>query len=239
MTPLELGPTVYIPGGGFGMGRINSGLPFVGNIGSPYGPRTVTPALAAAGATSPWHGAVDVQPDGGSPGVGFAAPAPGIVDRADDVTEPGEWYKGFWLQVRSLEDPDYRWGAYHLAEPARDYETGEDLKVGDYVRRGQIVGTVGTTGASTGIHAHFYVQHRIEVLGIEAWEDVEPTQFFTQRPTATPNVLPALTRAELGAALVDEAGVHAMAITRDGMAIGNAETYRVNLSRDEATGQPV
>lgn len=239
---LELGPTTYVAGGGQGMGRITSGLPFVGSITSPYGPRIVTPELAAVGATSPHHGAVDIMPDGAMPGVPFGCPAPGIVVRADDVTLPGEAYKGFWLEVASLEDPEYRWGCYHLAEAARDYETGQDLQPGDYVRRGQIVGVVGTTGASTGIHAHFYVLRRVRLAiapDIEAWEDVEPTQFFVARPTATPNTLPALTRAELGAALVDEAAVHAVLITRDGMAIGNAETYRVNVTRDEATGAPV
>ena len=236
MTELQLGPTVFVAGGGaLGLGRIAAGLPFVGDIHSPFGTRIITEELRRAGATQPYHGAIDISSNG--PGVPFGCPVSGRVVRADDATAPGEWYKGFWLEVETL-DGEWRVGTYHLAEAAQDYETGIDLGPGDIVRRGQIVGVVGTTGASTGEHSHFYVLAK-DATAWNGWRPVNPITYFVERLTYTANAFPALRRGQLGAALMDEAHVHAVLITRDAAAIGNADTYRVNIGRDGTTGAPV
>jgi murein DD-endopeptidase MepM/ murein hydrolase activator NlpD len=51
------------------------------------------------------------------------------------------------------------------------------VKVGDLVKRGQVVGAVGTTGRTTGAHLHF------EVLLHGVWQD--PQKFLAQVPNAT------------------------------------------------------
>ena len=229
---LELGPTVFEPApAGYGHGRIASGLPFVGVVTYPFGPRELTPALLAAGASNPNHVGTDIAPNGA--GHPFACPVGGTVVSAPDADVD---FRGFSLEVQV--DVQYRWGTYHLAEPARDYATGRDLAPGDVVTRGQVVGVVGTTGASTGIHSHLYVTE-YRAVGTR-WDYIEPSQFFVARVTPPPPLpLPVLNRAQLGMALVDEAHVHGILVTRDQRALANAETYRVNVLRDPATGAPV
>ena len=113
------------------------------------------------------------------------------------------------------------------------------VRVGDAVIPGQTVGFLGTTGASTGPHLHMamwrddYLCDPLSILGAG-----NPVGFAVPLSLAPPIPLQALTRAQLGAALVDEANVHGVLITRDEAAIGNAETYRVNLLRDPQTGAP-
>lgn len=39
-----------------------------------------------------------------------------------------------------------------------------DLKVGDVVQKGQVIGHIGMTGQATGPHVHFYIEHNDEML---------------------------------------------------------------------------
>lgn len=234
---LQLGPTKFNPAGstlpGYDWGRIESGFPFVGNITYPFGPREVTPELAAAGATNPFHGAIDIATDGGVSGVPWVCPADGIVVRADDITLPGEAYKGFWLEVET-PDGEFRFGTYHLAEPARNYATGEDLEVGSVVRRGQVAGLAGTTGASTGIHSHFYVLRAIAGMpGDGGWVAVDPIPFFTEQPVAIPAAFPPLTRQQIGTALIMGRGLYVY----EGAYDQYSESYRLLAQRHAVTGE--
>lgn len=235
----QLGPCEFNPLGntlpGYNYGRIESGFPLVGNITSPFGLREVTEALRAAGATNPQHNGIDIAPDGGASGCPWVNPENGIVTRADDdIDEPDGPYRGYWIEIEAL-DGQFRYGTYHLAEPARDYATGVDLKVGDLVRRGQAVGMVGTTGASTGIHSHTYVQQKIADATPEgfSWIFVDPVPFFVLRPIAVPAAFPPLERNTLGRALLSGRGLY----VNEGAWDAYTEIYRLLVQRDAVTGE--
>ena len=126
----------------------------------------------------------------------------------------------------------YRALYLHLATQA-------NVNVGDTVTPGQVLGPIGSTGASTGRHLH-----------LQMWRDdytIDPLSElhlanpvgFVPAPIGPPPGLPVLTRAQLGAALSDEANVHGVIVTRDEAALANAETYRVNILRDPQTGAPI
>ena len=114
-----------------------------GRITSRYGARPGRPAGAA-----PFHGGYDIA---AAEGTAIHAPAPGIVTHAE---------MGF-------EGSD-RWGNTVAIDHGNGWVTlyahmqAFDVQAGDAVVAGEAIGTIGTTGASTGPHVHVELRHNGE-----------------------------------------------------------------------------
>ena len=114
------------------MSRLPLRWPLHGAVKSEFGPRR-----------SPWDGEPERHPgiDIGSPmGTPVAAPAPGTVVAADV-------HGGFGKHVMIDHGNGVRSLYGHLS--------AIDVKVGDRVEKGQVLGLVGSTGRSTGPHLHY------------------------------------------------------------------------------------
>ncbi len=110
--------------------------PVTGTVSSPFGTRRNYKAVDATG----WHTGVDLRGQAGSP---VLAPARGRVALAQALVARG---KTVWL--------DHGWGIFsgyfHLTEIG--------VEPGALVERGQTIGTIGSTGMSTGPHLHWEVR---------------------------------------------------------------------------------
>ncbi len=117
---------------------------------SGYGQR-IDPITGAAG---DWHGGVDY----GAPyGVALVAPFDGTMTTGN---EPGG--AGWWLWVDNGSD---RFKSFHHSEYA---------VAGGHVDAGEVIAYIGSTGASTGAHAH-----------LELWEAgtrIDPTGYLDRAP---------------------------------------------------------
>jgi murein DD-endopeptidase MepM/ murein hydrolase activator NlpD len=103
--------------------------PVEGPVGSPFGPRGAS-----------WHGGVDIRVERGTP---IRAAAPGMVVMSGRERAYGNvikiWHAGELMTVY----------AHNLEN---------HVKVGDWVERGQVIGTVGSTGRATAPHLHLEVR---------------------------------------------------------------------------------
>lgn len=91
---------------------------------------------------SGWHNGVDIAAGSNTP---IYAAADGVVINADSVAKN---HDGFGNRV-VLSHPDGKATVYgHMIAPA-------PVKVGQSVKKGQLIGNVGSTGLSTGAHLHF------------------------------------------------------------------------------------
>lgn len=109
-------------------------LPVVGRVSSPFGWRNI----AVNG--NRFHGGVDI-----------AAPTGTSVKaaRSGRVTRAGWWGSyGYVVVLDHGDDTETRYA--HLSS----YE----VTAGDEVRQGDVIGSVGSTGASTGPHLHFEIR---------------------------------------------------------------------------------
>jgi murein DD-endopeptidase MepM/ murein hydrolase activator NlpD len=103
--------------------------PLPGPVVSGFGPR--------GGA---WHGGIDVGAEHGTP---IRAAAPGMV-----VTSG--WERGYGNVVKIWHHHDLMTVYAHNRE--------NRVRVGDWVERGQVLATVGSTGRTTAPHLHFEVR---------------------------------------------------------------------------------
>lgn len=127
------------------------GLPSTGAITSQFGTRRVY----NGGMLNTFHSGTDF---GGAPGSPVVAPAAGVVVLAENLPVRG-----------NATIIDHGWGVitgyWHQAEIT--------VRVGDVVAAGQVIGTVGSTGRSTGPHLHW----EMWVGGVQ----VDPMQWVQQR----------------------------------------------------------
>jgi murein DD-endopeptidase MepM/ murein hydrolase activator NlpD len=135
-TKTLLGPTRYTAGGAWGLGRID-GYPISGNISSRFGPRgdISTPV----GTTTGFHYAIDIPAPAGTL---VLSPAEGVVTYQRTSVQAGN--------TVVVRHPDGT-ASYFTHLEAGKAMIGQGMKV----RRGDIIGFVGTTGYSTGNHLHY------------------------------------------------------------------------------------
>lgn len=91
------------------------------------------------GYSSDWHPGIDIANDYGAP---VYASASGYVEQAG-------WYGGYGRYVRLAHDFGYETAYGHMSSIA--------VSSGDYVKKGEIIGYIGSSGYSTGPHLHFEV----------------------------------------------------------------------------------
>ena len=131
---MELGPTKLLAGGLWGNGEF-VGAPVSGSVGSLFGPRD--PIWTPNGFTSDFHTGVDIAASYGTP---ILCPAEGVVAASYKDTAGGQT-----VVVRFADGT----GAMFI------HMEGLQLPQGMSVRRGDFIGTIGTSGLSTGPHLHF------------------------------------------------------------------------------------
>ena len=106
-----------------------------GYISSPFGGRP----NPFSGYGRDWHPGIDIAVDYGTP---VYASAAGYVQQAG-------WYGGYGKYVRLSHDFGYETAYGHMSRLA--------VSAGSFVKKGEVIGYVGSTGYSTGPHLHFEV----------------------------------------------------------------------------------
>lgn len=108
-----------------------------GSISSPFGGRS----NPFGGYGRDWHPGIDIANDYGAP---VYASAAGYVQQAG-------WFGGYGIYARINHDYGYQTAYGHMSRVV--------CSAGQYVKKGEIIGYVGSTGYSTGPHLHFEVIH--------------------------------------------------------------------------------
>ena len=106
-----------------------------GYISSPFGGRP----NPFSGYGRDWHPGIDIAVDYGTP---VYASAAGYVEQSG-------WYGGYGKYVRLSHDFGYETAYGHMSRLA--------VEAGSFVKKGEIIGYVGSTGYSTGPHLHFEI----------------------------------------------------------------------------------
>ena len=184
-----LGPSEIRPNGGlWGHGEI-LGYPLTASVSSPFGPRA--PIWTPNGWTSDFHSGVDLPAPKGTP---IFCPAPGKVAASYFDSAGGQ------TVVVRFDDGT---GAMFI------HMEGLQLAQGTVVRRGDIIGVVGTSGLSTGDHLHFSLMS--QVLDGIAWYGREifldpfaQSWSINPDPIVPPPVVDALAYARLIRGYVDQ-----------------------------------
>lgn len=106
-----------------------------GFISSPFGGRP----NPFSGYGRDWHPGIDIAVDYGTP---VYASAAGYVEQSG-------WYGGYGKYVRLSHDFGYETAYGHMSRLA--------VEAGSFVKKGEVIGYVGSTGYSTGPHLHFEI----------------------------------------------------------------------------------
>ena len=106
-----------------------------GYISSPFGGRP----NPFSGYGRDWHPGIDIAVDYGTP---VYASAAGYVEQSG-------WYGGYGKYVRLSHDFGYETAYGHMSRLA--------VSAGSFVKKGEVIGYVGSTGYSTGPHLHFEI----------------------------------------------------------------------------------
>lgn len=118
------------------------------------------------------HEGIDFAPT--APGAKILAAADGVVAKVGE-RPPGEGYGKFII----LSHENGRYSTWY------GHADRIDVKEGEVVRRGDVLGLVGSTGNSTGPHVHFNLQFRGQGLsGYVVPDVVNPEPYFAEHQTA-------------------------------------------------------
>ncbi|MDX2192878.1 MAG: M23 family metallopeptidase [Gemmatimonadales bacterium] len=112
-----------------------------------------------------WHAGLDFPAPEGTP----------VQATADGIVESTGWRDGYGLAVIVRNADDYQTIFGHLS--------AIDVREGDRLSRGTVLGRVGSTGRSTGPHLHYEVRRAGRPLDPR---DVRPPVLPNERPPATP-----------------------------------------------------
>lgn len=109
--------------------RLAFAWPITGPMVSGFGPRGVS-----------WHGGVDIRAERGTP---IQAAAPGMVIGSG-------WERGYGNVIK----------VWHVLDLMTVYAHNHEnhARVGAWVERGEVIGTVGSTGRTTAPHLHFEIR---------------------------------------------------------------------------------
>jgi murein DD-endopeptidase MepM/ murein hydrolase activator NlpD len=104
------------------------------------------------------HNGVDISPSAGVKDLDVYAIFDGVVTFIDRRGTTGA---GKYIKISSIEEPRCEAVYMHLEyiEGDQGKSEGRPLSVGDKVSLGTVLGRMGTTGASTGVHLHFELRH--------------------------------------------------------------------------------
>lgn len=141
-------------------------------ISSPFGPR-VHPITKVAGRN---HNGVDMVDKSGTP---IVAPEKGLVLDSRKSTAAGGGY-GFYVKLKGAS------GTVHIF--AHMIEGSLAVRKGQRIQQGALLGKMGTTGASTGVHLHWETQVRGRPIDPMIWakqniQEVKPTPEPVTKPT--------------------------------------------------------
>ena len=172
---LQLGPAKASYPGWFTHGQIEFTVPGAAartwQVSSPFGPRD--PINTPVGTTGPIHTGVDLWESGIA-----GQPIPHFGDKGI-CTASGPAINGYGNASFVQCDSGYQLLYAHKQD-------GIQLPVGKVVERGDIIGQVGTTGASTGPHLHFGVLQPglPTITDVSRWIDpalwVNPMNYFAE-----------------------------------------------------------
>lgn len=96
------------------------------------------------------HDAIDVAPEiPGKRGVKIVSPEPAVVIRSEYSRHNPSWPLDNWVIIKGKTSNEYFYFG-HMESRA--------VKVGQTLSEGQLIGIMGTTGKSTGIHTHIEVR---------------------------------------------------------------------------------
>lgn len=172
-----VGPAIVTYPGLWGYGAIE-GFPLTAFVRSPFGPRE--PFETPTGWTSDFHSGIDLPAAAGTP---VLSPVDGT------VTAVGPALTGYGIVV-FVQDIE---GRTHLFAHTQE---GLHPAVGTVVRRGDVLGQVGSTGASTGPHLHYSVTQPglPAVTAVNVWLDrsvfVDPMELFKADIDAVSAIVP-------------------------------------------------
>lgn len=110
-------------------------MPCNGQISSPFGER-----VHPINGEGSFHNGIDIAADSGTP---ISAIADGVIEKSTY-----NQYSGNFIVIR--HDDQYTSSYAHLAE--------SKVSTGDTVKKGDIIGLVGSTGAATGPHLHMEIR---------------------------------------------------------------------------------
>lgn len=175
----ELGPAKVLEGGRWGYGKVE-GLPLTADISSPYGPRSPITLPDGSVLRGP-HTGIDLAAPKGTP-VRHAGPD-GIVHESGFSITRGRY-------VLVAHDDGRGTKYVHLTDALQ-------LAVGMRVRRGDIIGFVGTTGRSTGYHLHFGYIPNMKITGT-----ANPIPLFREVIEVPSIMSPPITRLRLAVKLL-------------------------------------
>lgn len=141
-------------------------------ISSPFGPR-VHPITKVKGRQ---HNGVDMIDRSGTP---IVAPEKGLVLESRKSTAAGGGY-GFYVKLKGAS------GTVHIFAHMIDGSLA--VRKGQRIQQGALLGKMGTTGASTGVHLHWETQVRGRPIDPMVWakqniQEVKPTPEPVTKPT--------------------------------------------------------